>query len=73
MYWLHKENYTEETITTKLLGLQIVFKSIKQKMHVAEIFCDLAKTFDCINHEIVYLNDIFMEFEECMKTGSGPI
>jgi len=39
---VYKENYTEETITTKLLGLQIVFKSIKQKLHVAGIFCDLA-------------------------------
>ena len=25
-----------------------VFESINQKMHVGGIFCDLAKTFDCM-------------------------
>jgi hypothetical protein len=28
-----------------------VFKSINQKMHVGGIFYDLAKAFDCLNHE----------------------
>ena len=28
-----------------------VLKSINQKMQVGEICCDLAKTFDCVNHE----------------------
>jgi hypothetical protein len=29
-----------------------VLKSFNQKMHVGGIFCDLAKAFDCVNHEI---------------------
>jgi len=28
-----------------------VFKSINHKMHVGGIFCDLAKAFNCMNHE----------------------
>ena len=50
-----------------------ILKSINQEMHVAGIFCDLAKAFNCMNQDFFYLNDISMEFEECLKTGSGPI
>jgi hypothetical protein len=31
---------------------ECILKSLNQKMHVDAIFCDLAKAFDCVNHEI---------------------
>jgi hypothetical protein len=37
----------------------IVFKSINQKMHVSGIYCDSAKPFDCVNHEMCVCPQIF--------------
>ena len=30
-----------------------VLKSLNQKLHVGEIFCNLSKAFDCVNHKIL--------------------
>jgi hypothetical protein len=30
-----------------------VLKFLNQNMHVREMFCDLAESFDCVNHEIL--------------------
>ena len=30
-----------------------MFKSINQKLHVGEIFCDLVQALDFVNHEIL--------------------
>jgi hypothetical protein len=50
-----------------------VFKSNSQKMNVGGLFCDLAKALDTVNHEILFLHYISMEFKEYLKIGSDPM
>ena len=38
-----------------------VLKAINQKMHGARIFCDLAKSFDCVTHAILLAKLHFFE------------
>ena len=43
------KGYQQKTAAFRLTDS--VFKSINQKMHAGEIFCDLAEVFNCMNHE----------------------
>jgi hypothetical protein len=46
-----RKGISTENATFKLTDS--VLKSLNQKMHVGGVFCDLAKAFDSVNHEIL--------------------
>jgi hypothetical protein len=46
-----RKGISTENATFKLTGR--VLKSLNKEMHVGGAFCDLAKAFDCVNHEIL--------------------
>jgi hypothetical protein len=40
------------------------FKAWNSKFHIRGIFCDLAKAFDCKNHEILIMKPQYYGFQE---------
>jgi hypothetical protein len=41
----------------------------KRKIHIGGIFCDLAKAFDCVNHDILIKNYNIMGYMNQSLTG----
>jgi hypothetical protein len=59
-----------ENAAFKLTGNTL--RPISQKMHVGGIFFNLAKIFDCVNHEILIVQLYFYGIQEYRQTGSNP-
>jgi hypothetical protein len=53
--------------------LDEILCALNDKMHVGGIFCDLAKAFDCVNHDILLLKLNFMELKVMLGNGLNHI
>jgi hypothetical protein len=42
-------------------------------MHIGGIFCDLGKTFECVDHKMLLTKLHFFAFKEQQQVGSDPI
>jgi hypothetical protein len=68
-FGFRKGVYTENA-AFKLMDT--ILKSVNQKVHYHGIFCDLAKGFDCINHNILLTKLPFFGIQGEQQVGSDP-
>jgi hypothetical protein len=64
---LPEQHGFEKVISTENVAFGLtdsLFKSLNQKIHVGGIFCDLAKAFDCVNHEMLLAKLHFCGIQE---------
>jgi hypothetical protein len=45
------KTYQPKKATSELTN--VILSALNDKLNVAGIFCDLAKAFDCVNHDIL--------------------
>jgi hypothetical protein len=60
LFGFRKGMFTENATFAPIKG---ALKSISKERHVGGIFCDIVKTSDCANHEIL-LSYTFLTFNE---------